>query len=283
MELVAILVDGEWVHPQPDLNGRWTPYSPTLPRWGSMRNGELFQRPKPEPRTDATESSSSRMLGTPQARDFKGESKEGFNSGNLWDTLRMGGMLEGDEELLRTPQANHSIRGRLRPERLNGPRHDLQDQLGALLPTPTPFTNENKETPDHWLQRRADVIERTGTYHGLPLAVCARSIDDGNPLLQSDPMGLRGQDTPASEGRFGPYEAAVRRWENILGVPAPHPTFLRDGKPRLSAQFVEWMLGLPPGHVTGTDVAWTRQLKLLGNSVVPQQALLALHLLDPVR
>lgn len=64
-----------------------------------------------------------------------------------------------------------------------------------LLPTPTPFTNSNKETPDEWLRRRADVIERTGTHHGLPLAVAAASISEGRPIRQSDPMN-RNQPCP---------------------------------------------------------------------------------------
>lgn len=47
----------------------------------------------------------------------------------------------------------------------------------------------------------------------------------------------------------------------------------------LAPPFVEWMMGLEPGHVTGVpDLLKSRpaQLKLLGNGVVPQQALHAL-------
>tara|TARA_B100000378_G_C17739167_1_gene305295 strand:- start:204 stop:347 length:144 start_codon:yes stop_codon:yes gene_type:complete len=35
------------------------------------------------------------------------------------------------------------------------------------------------------------------------------------------------------------------------------------------------MMGLPPGWVTGVEMARTHQLKLLGNGVVPQQAAVA--------
>lgn len=42
-----------------------TPSSPTLPRWGSMRNGELFRRPTPGHRTAGSGCSS--LLGTPNA------------------------------------------------------------------------------------------------------------------------------------------------------------------------------------------------------------------------
>ena len=42
---------------------------------------------------------------------------------------------------------------------------------------------------------------------------------------------------------------------------------------------VEWMMGLPAGWVTGVGLPMSQQLKLLGNGVVPQQAVLALQLL----
>ncbi|MFD1935137.1 DNA cytosine methyltransferase [Nonomuraea mangrovi] len=80
---------------------------------------------------------------------------------------------------------------------------------------------------------------------------------------------------------WGPYEPALRRWEAILGRLAPNPTELGTrGQPRLAAIFVEWLLGLPEGHVTAVPgLSRTAQLKVLGNGVVPQQAALALRIL----
>ena len=78
---------------------------------------------------------------------------------------------------------------------------------------------------------------------------------------------------------------SVRRWEHALGRPAPAPTEPgRDGRPRLSPALVEWMMGLPAGHVTDPAIGLTRnqQLKALGNGVVPQQAAHALRLLDEI-
>jgi DNA (cytosine-5)-methyltransferase 1 len=40
----------------------------------------------------------------------------------------------------------------------------------------------------------------------------------------------------------------------------------------LSAVFVEWLMGLPEGHVTGVKISRNDMLKALGNGVVPQQA-----------
>ena len=82
---------------------------------------------------------------------------------------------------------------------------------------------------------------------------------------------------------FGPYAAAIHRWEQVLGRPAPSPTEPgRDGRQRLSPRFVEWMMGLPAGHVTGVGIPRNAQLKALGNGVVPQQAALALAMLSPI-
>jgi DNA (cytosine-5)-methyltransferase 1 len=69
------------------------------------------------------------------------------------------------------------------------------------------------------------------------------------------------------------YEPAIRRWEHILGRPAPDPTIMgRNGRPRLNPVFVEWMMGLPEGWVTGHGLSAHKCLKMLGNGVVPQQA-----------
>jgi DNA (cytosine-5)-methyltransferase 1 len=76
------------------------------------------------------------------------------------------------------------------------------------------------------------------------------------------------------------YAPAIHRWERVLGRPAPAPTVPGvNGRPRLSPRFVEWMMGLPLGHVTGHGLRPAQELKMLGNGVVPQQAALALRML----
>ncbi|EHR53569.1 MULTISPECIES: DNA cytosine methyltransferase [Saccharomonospora] len=72
---------------------------------------------------------------------------------------------------------------------------------------------------------------------------------------------------------WGQYEAAIRRWEAILGRSAPHPTEPgRHGRPVLSGRFVEFLMGLDDGFVSGLDIPRTAQLRVLGNGVVPRQA-----------
>jgi DNA (cytosine-5)-methyltransferase 1 len=74
---------------------------------------------------------------------------------------------------------------------------------------------------------------------------------------------------------WGPYADAITRWENLTR-PAPPPTEAGRGGPRLSPRFVEWMMGLPDGHVTAVPgLTHNQQLTALGNGVVPQQAALA--------
>ena len=90
-------------------------------------------------------------------------------------------------------------------------------------------------------------------------------------------------------GRFGVYEAAVRRHEASLGLPAPEPTEPgRLGKPRLSAVFPEWMMALPRGWVTDlaalpkddpNRITRNAAIRMAGNGAMPQQVALALALL----
>jgi len=79
---------------------------------------------------------------------------------------------------------------------------------------------------------------------------------------------------------FGRYAPAIARWEAVFGRPSPAPTEVhpKTGRHCLSPRFVEWMMGLPDGHVTDPAIglSYGAQLKALGNGVVPQQALAAI-------
>ena len=79
---------------------------------------------------------------------------------------------------------------------------------------------------------------------------------------------------------WGQYGLAIRRWERVLGRPAPAPTEPGRTGQRLSPAFVEWLMGLPEGWVTDVPgLSRNAQLKALGNGVVPAQAAMALRLL----
>ncbi|MDH6283136.1 DNA (cytosine-5-)-methyltransferase [Prescottella agglutinans] len=80
---------------------------------------------------------------------------------------------------------------------------------------------------------------------------------------------------------WGAYAPAVRRWERLTR-PAPAPTEPnKNNRPRLSAPFAEWMMGLPDGWVTDPAIGISRgdQLKAVGNGVCPQQAVAAIRIL----
>lgn len=111
--------------------------------------------------------------------------------------------------------------------------------------------------------------------HGGP---SARSRLSAAPLGSGTPVVHRAEANDGRNGVWGPYAAAIARWETVTR-PAPRPT---DDAGRLSPLFVEWMQGLPPGWVTDTPgLGRPAQLTVLGNGVVPQQAARALELLAP--
>jgi len=69
------------------------------------------------------------------------------------------------------------------------------------------------------------------------------------------------------------YAPAIAHWATVLGRPAPAPTEPGPkGGQRLSPRFVEWLMGIPAGHVTDVKISRNDMLKALGNGVVPQQA-----------
>lgn len=79
---------------------------------------------------------------------------------------------------------------------------------------------------------------------------------------------------------WGVYEAAIGRWEQVLGRPVPYPTHPgRHGRPVLAPRFVEHLMGLPEGWITDLSLPRTAQLRALGNGVVPLQAAHAVSLL----
>jgi hypothetical protein len=132
-----------------------------------------------------------------------------------------------------------------------------------LLPTPDTGTSPRGHG------RRGG---RPGNGHqsGKDLDAAARTLTAPGPAPGTGPNAVA----------WGDYEPAIRRWEQVLGHPAPIPAEPGPGgRARLSAAFAEWLMGIP--HlVTGVPgIPRTAQLRLIGNGVVPQQGALALRLL----
>jgi DNA (cytosine-5)-methyltransferase 1 len=119
---------------------------------------------------------------------------------------------------------------------------------------------------------------RNAVWHGQ-----RDDVDGCGPAAAADTdrLGLRPDEPELRPGQpnadWGRFDSAIRRWEHATGRPAPRAT---DDRDRLSPAFVEWLMGLPAGHVTDVpELSRTAQLKALGNGVVPQQAAAALRLL----
>ena len=72
----------------------------------------------------------------------------------------------------------------------------------------------------------------------------------------------------------------MQRWERLLGRPAPYPTQPgQHGRPVLAPDFVEHLMGLPPGWISDLPLPRTAKLRALGNGVVPAQAAYAVSLM----
>jgi len=176
-----------------------------------------------------------------------------------------------------------------------GQRHDLrQEGLPLQLGRGTGQTSntDSAGSQTHTGRSRAgdagrpQLVERAG-----PIATDASGERHGRWQRTAGVAGMGG---PAEGSRrqasttrqefgagshWGEYAPAITRWEVITGRRAPAPTVHRNQRDRLNPVFVEWMMGLPEGHVTGHGLSPAQELKMLGNGVVPQQASLALQLL----
>lgn len=187
-----------------------------------------------------------------------------------------------DGALIPTPTASDHKAGR-HPE---GTGHSLTQAVQLL---PTPVAQPSGNTPSEHLRKKpgrervtdlAIIVENnllpTGGLLPTPQAVNAsRSSTGYGPNLHEVA-------TNSDLTHFGPYAKVIARWEQITGRAAPPPSTPSrrpGGKPQLSTRFVEWIMGLPDGHVTDLDLPREHQLRLLGNGVVPQQAALAVHTL----
>ena len=160
------------------------------------------------------------------------------------------------EDLLPTPNAADGDRGGSDPARLRDRGHMVKlidavldgelQQKEILMPTPKS-------------RQRGD---------------CPSERERESPDLAATTLHF-----PA--GRWGKYGPAVERWEKLTR-PAPAPTEPnKNGNPRLTSRFSEWLLGWPEGWVTDPEIgiARTGQLRLIGNGVVPQQAATAISML----
>lgn len=109
------------------------------------------------------------------------------------------------------------------------------------------------------------------------------SVGPGARAVSASPQADDGRAPGIGEIAWGRYGEAIRRWEAVTGRRAPQPTEPGTrGQARLSPLLSEWMMGLPEGFVTNLALPYGAQHRVLGNGVVPQQAIVALRLLVDV-
>ena len=147
-----------------------------------------------------------------------------------------------------------------------------------LLPTPKASDSTSGDSEAEW-RRRSPAMSAVSHYFPTPTA--SDATGGGTDPANREGHIVRIIDAVLDADLWGKYAPAIARWEKVVG-PAPAPTEPnRNGRPRLAAAFAEWMMGLPPGHVTDPAIGISRaeQLKAVGNGVCPQQCYAAVRIL----
>nr|DAY35326.1 MAG TPA: Cytosine specific methyltransferase [Caudoviricetes sp.] len=115
--------------------------------------------------------------------------------------------------------------------------------------------------------RHIDVVRQVEPRHMVPTPTASSSTGPG----RSGRAGGANLQTWVHAGnRPSPLDSTF--WTNATGLPEPR---LKDDKGRLSAAFVEWLMGLPSAHAVG--LSRTASIRLAGNAVVRLQARLMLQ------
>lgn len=170
-----------------------------------------------------------------------------------------------------TPSPELTARRKANPDR----SFNLEDAI-ALLPPPTATPYGHQQSLSLGAAIRPS-LEALAQMNFLPTPR-ASDADKGGPNQRGSSGDLM-LPSAVQPGVFGDYELAVRRHEQTLWLPAPSPTEPgRLGKPRLSAAFVEFMMGAPAGEWTEL-VSRKDAIRIGGNGVVRQAAAAAFELL----
>lgn len=213
-----------------------------------------------------------RLLPTPIVGDARGARNSTVDR-PAGKTGHEGDTLTDAVSLLPTPsvQNSHGNEENGRGERLlPGVAHDL---------LPTPVAHDSGNPPDVHLRKKPGRKTVTSLQVMADYDLISRG---GDPTAEPAEATRNGID-------WGKYLSAIVRAEAASGRTAPDPTLPdgKGGKRRLSSRFVEWMMLLPLGWVTGHGLTRAKELERLGNGVVPAQAayatVLAVHRLTAMK
>ncbi|SIK87485.1 DNA cytosine methyltransferase [Mycobacteroides abscessus] len=173
--------------------------------------------------------------------------------------------LDSIADLLPTPSVADGMGGHLSR---SGARSD------ALL-LPTPAARDHKGAADPHREGGYDLYSALAL---LPTPAASDATGGGQSPDRREGHSRQLIDFALLDGTsaWGKYAPAIRRWEAITRD-APSPTEPgAKGNPRLAARFSEWMQGWPLGWVTAVPISRSAMLRIIGNGVVPQQAVAAL-------
>lgn len=156
----------------------------------------------------------------------------------------------------------------------------------AVQLLPTPLSGEARHGSPNQHRTNGDKMLTGVVLCEIAPLLCTPSASGGAGGKTSRSGGridepLLGGQAREMHTNWGKYAPAIRRWESLTR-PAPAPTEPnKNGNPRLSAAFSQWLMGWPDGWVTDAAIGISRndQLRIVGNGVCPQQAVAALEYL----
>lgn len=148
---------------------------------------------------------------------------------------------------------------------------------GGVALLPTPRASDGTKGGPNQRGSAGDPMLPSAVVQLLPTP--RRSDGDGgpNPLHRAERMDDVETRVIRIGQQWGKYEPAIRRQESMSRT-APAPTEPNSkGAPRLSTKFAEWLMFWPAGWVTDPAIGLSRndQLRIIGNGVVPPQAVAA--------
>lgn len=225
-----------------------------------------------------------RRRGQDATPDTKGDGREGFPGGPLGaqacgagvrQPAGSAGRTPGPVDLLPTPMASR-YGSNQSPSPGAAVRPGL-DSIADLLPTPGASDGSGGRSAKVTGGVRASGAKRSVPLTDLPLLLPTPRTTDANGAGAHGSGGPDLRTVVAGAAAWGKYEPAIRRWESVTRS-APSPTELGvRGNPRLAATFSEWMQGWSLGWVTSVPISRSAMLRIIGNGVVPQQAIAALY------